>query len=65
MNRILKTSAFFLLTIITPTASAQSLAIKGAAILDVVSGDLLRGYVVLVDDGLITQVGSQRSVMIP
>ena len=65
MNRILKTFALFLLTITSHTATAQSLAIKGAAILDVVSGDLLRGYVVLVDDGLITQVGSQRSVMIP
>ena len=65
MNRILKTFIFSLLAITSHTASAQSLAIKGAAILDVVSGDLLRGYVVLVNDGQITRVARERSVMIP
>ena len=65
MNRILKTFIFSLLAITSHTASAQSLAIKGAAILDVVSGDLVRGYVVLVNDGQITRVAPERSVMIP
>ena len=65
MNRILKTFIFSLLAITSHTASAQSLAIKGAAILDVVSGDLLRGYVVLVNDGQITRVAPERSVIIP
>ena len=65
MNRILKTFIFSLLAITSHTSSAQSLAIKGAAILDVVSGDLVRGYVVLVNDGQITRVAPERSVMIP
>ena len=65
MNRILKTFIFCLLAITSHTATSQSLAIKGATILDVVSGDLLRGHVVLVNDGQITRVAPERSVMIP
>ena len=39
--------------LIAPQALAQSMAIKGAGVLDVTSGEILQDHTVIVEDGLI------------
>ena len=45
--------------------AAQNMVIKGAAILDVTNGDLIKNHVVIVKDGRIDAVSPARSVDIP
>ena len=44
---------------------AQSMVIKGANILDVTNGELLKNHVVVVDDGRIAKVGPASSTSLP
>ena len=44
---------------------AQSMVIKGANILDVTNGELLKNHVVVVDDGRIAQVSPASSTSLP
>ena len=44
---------------------AQSMVIKGASILDVTNGELLKNHVVVVDDGRIAKVSPASSTSLP
>ena len=44
---------------------AQSMVIKGANILDVTNGELLKNHVVVVEDGRIAKVGQASSTNLP
>ena len=46
-------------------AAAQSLVIKGASILDVVTGDLIEDHLIVVKDGRIERVDAARSTDLP
>ncbi len=46
-------------------ATAQNMVIKGATILDVTDGDLIKNHVVIVKDGRIDAVSPARSAQIP
>lgn len=46
-------------------ANAQNMVIKGATILDVTNGDIIKNHVVIVKDGLIDAVSPARSADIP
>ena len=46
-------------------ATAQNMVIKGANILDVTNGDMLKNHVVIVKDGRIDAVSQARSADIP
>ena len=46
-------------------AVAQNMAIKGATILDVTNGEMIKNHVVIVKDGRIDSVAPARSVEIP
>lgn len=46
-------------------AAAQSLVIKGASILDVVTGDLIEDHLIVVKDGRIERVDAARSIDLP
>lgn len=46
-------------------AAAQNMVIKGATILDVTNGDMIKNHVVIVKDGRIEAVSSARSANIP
>ena len=46
-------------------AAAQSMVIKGATILDVTNGDMLKNHIVIVKDGRIDAVSPARSADIP
>ena len=46
-------------------AAAQSLVIKGASILDVVTGDLIEDHLIVVKDGRIARVDAARSIDLP
>ena len=62
-----KFNRFLLLVtaIVAAQVQAQSLVIKGANILDVTNGELLKNHVVLVDDGRIAEVGPASSTRLP
>ena len=47
------------------TATAQNMVIKGATILDITSGDMIKNHVVIVRDGRIDAVSPARSADIP
>ena len=51
--------------LIAPQALAQNMALKGAGVLDVTSGEILQDHTVIVEDGRIQAVGPARSTEIP
>ena len=54
-----------LASVLSVTVAAQSLVIKGANILDVVTGDLIEDHVIVVKDGRIERVDAARLTDLP
>lgn len=56
---------FVALTVFSADAVGQSMVIKGAQLLDVTNGDLIKNHVVVVEDGRIAAIGPQDSIEAP
>jgi imidazolonepropionase-like amidohydrolase len=66
MKRHIHLAAVAALTcVLSIDAAAQSLVIKGASILDVVTGDLIEDHLIVVKDGRIERVDAARSTDLP
>ena len=66
MKRLIQLAAVAALTcVLSIDAAAQSLVIKGAKILDVVTGDLIEDHLIVVKDGRIERVDAARSTDLP
>jgi len=66
MKRHIHLAAVAALTcVLSIDATAQSLVIKGASILDVVTGDLIEDHLIVVKDGRIERVDAARSTDLP
>jgi imidazolonepropionase-like amidohydrolase len=66
MKRHIHLAAVAALTcVLSIDAPAQSLVIKGASILDVVTGDLIEDHLIVVKDGRIERVDAARSTDLP
>ena len=66
MKRHIHLAAVAALTcVLSIDAAAQSLVIKGASILDVVTGDLIEDHLIVVKDGRIARVDAARSIDLP
>jgi imidazolonepropionase-like amidohydrolase len=66
MKRHIHLAAVAALTcVLSIDAAAQSLVIKGASILDVVTGDLIEDHLIIVKDGRIERVDAARSTDLP
>ena len=66
MKRHIHLAAVAALTyVLSNDAAAQSLVIKGANILDVVTGDLIEDHLIVVKDGRIERVGPARLTDLP
>ncbi|MDG1033088.1 MAG: amidohydrolase family protein [Luminiphilus sp.] len=66
MKRHIHLAAVAALTcVLSIDAAAQSLVIKGANILDVVTGDLIEDHIIVVKDGRIERVDAARSTDLP
>ena len=66
MKRHIQLAAVAALTcVLSIDAAAQSLVIKGANILDVVTGDLIEDHLIVVKDGRIDRVDAARSTDLP
>jgi len=57
--------ASLLLAVLSPISTAQNMVIKGATILDVTNGEMIKNHVVIVKDGRIDSVPPARSADIP
>ena len=57
--------ASLLLAVLSPISTAQNMVIKGATILDVTNGEMIKNHVVIVKDGRIDSVSPARSADIP
>ena len=66
MKRHIHLAAVAALTcVLSIDAAAQSLVIKGASVLDVVTGDLIEDHLIVVKDGRIERVDAARSTDLP
>lgn len=53
------------LCLVGMTATAQNMVVKGATILDITNGNMIKNHVVIVKDGRIDAVSPARSANIP
>ena len=68
LSRIMSAAATILVMsapLFSAPAMAQSMVIKGANILDVTNGELLKNHIVVVDDGRIAKVSPASSIELP
>jgi len=65
VSTIATASIIVAIALFSSSALAQSMALKGARLLDVTNGDLINNQVVVVKDGRIEAIGSQESINLP